>query len=107
MWEKKILGREKNVFKGSEAGSWNVQEIVDEGWSEWKSMRFEWDGWSGLSKCLLNHSKNLYCSSAWNRHWGTLSKGVTWFDSVLNNNSFCFVENIEVGSRKEWNKRKG
>lgn len=31
MWEKKILGREKNVFKGSEAGSWNVQEIVDEG----------------------------------------------------------------------------
>lgn len=28
IWEKRILGRENNVFKGSEAGSLYVQEIV-------------------------------------------------------------------------------
>lgn len=28
IFEKKILRREKNVFKGAEAGAWQVQEIA-------------------------------------------------------------------------------
>lgn len=28
IWEKRILGREKNVLKGSEAGAWTTQEAA-------------------------------------------------------------------------------
>lgn len=65
--EKRILWREKNVFKGFEAGAYSVQEIENKShWgrlgpkSEWKRMRLEWCEWSRLVSGFVNSSCSLH-----------------------------------------------